>query len=228
MQDRPLTNADELRARFCDRLLELRPRSVLDVGCGAGGVLARCESAGIGAVGVEADPRSAGAAAVIADAARLPFPDASFDWVALRHVPHHLRDPGAGIAEALRVCESGALVAEPWFDPEIESQRVARRVDEWLKRQHRRVGRIHGPNLSPAELIALAPGELGVEADVAIALRLRPRPLDELTAEAEPLLAGLPPDHPERRAYERLLREIDGAGWSFNGSAIVTMRLRRR
>src|SRR5262249_15994716 len=46
---------------------------------------------------------------VLADAKQLPFPDDSFGAVISNSIVHHIPDPRAVFAEAVRVCESGGL-----------------------------------------------------------------------------------------------------------------------
>src|SRR4029079_1327620 len=45
------------------------------------------------------------------EAQRLPFPDSSFDLTTCQTLLIHLPDPGAAIAEMLRVTKPGGLVA---------------------------------------------------------------------------------------------------------------------
>ena len=49
---------------------------------------------------------------VLADTARLPFADNSFDVVGVRSGLHHLEDPPAGLAEMFRVCRVGCFFIE--------------------------------------------------------------------------------------------------------------------
>ena len=49
----------------------------------------------------------------------------------------HLADERPAFAEALRVARTGVVVAEPRFDPDMPSQRVADRADQ---RQHGQAG----------------------------------------------------------------------------------------
>jgi ubiquinone/menaquinone biosynthesis C-methylase UbiE len=101
------------------RFAEQRGRRVLEIGCGAGGDLARFASAGAFATGVDLSPRSlalvrrrfdiAGLPVDlrVADAEALPFPDVTFDLVYSWGVLHHTPDTGRAIAEAFRVLVPG-------------------------------------------------------------------------------------------------------------------------
>ncbi|MDI4666674.1 class I SAM-dependent methyltransferase [Xanthobacter autotrophicus] len=106
---------------------ELRPGRLLDLGCGGGHVsFAASPFAGevvaydlsadmLGAVAVEAEQR--GLANVVTRqgvAERLPFADASFDFVATRYSAHHWRNVPAAMGEARRVlkAEGRAMVMD--------------------------------------------------------------------------------------------------------------------
>jgi SAM-dependent methyltransferase len=226
-------NTSWLRVRFAARLLAERPSSVLDVGAGAGALLATLRAAGVRARGTEVAAPSVAALvadgfdAVQADATRLPFADGAFDWVAMRHVPHHLDDPAAGVREALRVARRGLLVAEPWYDERIPSQSVALAVENWCKREERRAGRVHGENIPAADLLAFAgvdleePAQLTV--DITHHLCLRRRSTADVLAEVEPWLARLAPAAPERAQWLALAERIALDGVSWNGSAVVAI-----
>jgi SAM-dependent methyltransferase len=98
-----------------------RDRDVLDVGCGAGLDLVRLAGAGARASGIDISRASlllahqyletAGSRAILvqADAARLPFSDASFDLVLCHGVLPFAPDPGAIVAECRRVLREGGL-----------------------------------------------------------------------------------------------------------------------
>ena len=225
-------NYTYLRQRFVECLLSHDPASVLDVGCGDGHLLRRCEGLGIEALGLEATDESVGAlvqeglTVVRGVAERIPNPDGSWDWVTLRHVPHHVADPAAALAEAMRVCRSGILVAEPWFDPRFPSQRNALGADRWLKRQHRRTGMVHEDALDLAALLDALPAGIAGNVDVDVVLRLRARLRQDLVEEAEPLLAALDSTDPDRAAYAELMEAIERDGLSWNGSVMVAVLAR--
>lgn len=105
----------------------LRPGlTVLDVGSGAGTItadLAEMVAPGRLVAVERTDPalaltrdevRERGLETVdgiVADAARLPFPDGSFDVVHAHQVAQHLQDPVAALAEWRRVCAPDGLLA---------------------------------------------------------------------------------------------------------------------
>lgn len=220
-----------LLERFLQRLLLLDPASVLDVGCGAGALLRGCASRGIAARGVEASAErvaalhSEGLSVEHASATQLPFDDGEFEWVTLRHVPHHLADPRAALHEAARVASRGLLIAEPWFDTTLPSQRVALDYDRWLKVEHRRGGMLHGDCMGAADLIAALPGAAREELELETVLRLRARTVEDLLAEASPYLAELGEESESSQALEVLLQRARAEGLSWNGSLLLLARL---
>lgn len=114
--------------RFRGRLAELarleRGQSVLDVGCGTGGLVQAAKGfvgAGGTVAGIDPSPemvararRKAAGAGVdarfeVATIQALPFPDATFDAVLSSLMLHHLTDEGRaqGLAEVARVLKPG-------------------------------------------------------------------------------------------------------------------------
>jgi SAM-dependent methyltransferase len=85
---------------------------VLDVGCGEG-ELARYlpDGAWVGLDNSQTMLDRAPAGAVRGEATALPFPDESFDGVAILYVLYHLSDPRLALAEARRVMRPGGLIA---------------------------------------------------------------------------------------------------------------------
>ncbi len=122
---------DRRRARFLahiaraeargEAIASLLPTSgtILEVGCGTGGLLAASARAGLAIVGADiatrwlvvarrrlAD-RALSVPLIGAQAERLPWPDASFDAVVADSVLEHLDDPSTALREWLRVVRPG-------------------------------------------------------------------------------------------------------------------------
>ena len=93
--------------------------SLLDVGCGDGGVarLLRRRVGAVTAVDIEGSQRwvpEHGLTFQVADAEQLPFGDSSFDLVHSKDSLHHMDDPARGLAEYRRVLRppGTALIVE--------------------------------------------------------------------------------------------------------------------
>ncbi len=216
--------AKRLFDHFVCRLLELGPRSVLDVGTGSGRLLRILRERDIPCLGVDPLlPDATEPGMVKGDAAHLPFGDTSFDWLVLRHVPHHLPKLEEALAACGRVAKKGVLLSEPWFDGSEEEQRVAERWDLWEKRQHERAGMLHKPVLSAGALRRALPlGDFDIETEHYRHHRLIP--LDVIEARAKPLLELLPQGHADRAEWEAIRRDIQKWGLSYNGTLIMTLR----
>jgi SAM-dependent methyltransferase len=209
--------------RFARRLIELRPASVLDVGCGRGALVSLLTNSGIPATGVDSAASGEDPQIIRADAVKLPFADCAFEWVTLRHVPHHLADLPTALTECARVARTGLLIAEPWFDLGDDRQRVAERWDRWWKRRHESAGEVHRPCVSDAELAAtLRSGDFDIEAEHY--RHVANIPINEIEELSKPLLDALSRDHPERAEYAVIMQEIASRGFTYNGTLIMTVR----
>lgn len=104
-------------ALLCPR----RGARLLDVSCGGGQLVALARRRGLEAVGVDfapsatAETRRRGGRAVVGDGQRLPFPDASFDYLTHLGSLEHYARPEDGAAEVRRVLrpDGVALVLLP-------------------------------------------------------------------------------------------------------------------
>lgn len=225
-------NARWLKRRYQAFLFEAEPRSILDVGCGAGDLLREAARRDVSATGLDAAGprldacRADGLTVTEGSAYDLPFDDESFDWVAMRHVPHHLEDPARAFAEALRVARSGFLVAEPWFDTTLASQRAAIHLDVWEKTQHRRRGMYHSEVHELDALLAFANASDAWTVEVERHLWLHDRSIPEFEREARELLNELPEDAEQASELDRLLDRLRADALTWNGS--LCLRWRRR
>jgi ubiquinone/menaquinone biosynthesis C-methylase UbiE len=93
-----------------------------------------------------------------ANAARLPFADASFDLVFCRAAVHHFAEPGAQVGEMARVCRPGGRVV--LLDMVAPSAAVRARFDEL----HRWIDPSHASCLLEDELGALLQRCVGARA----------------------------------------------------------------
>jgi SAM-dependent methyltransferase len=180
---------------------------VLDVATGAGGfipLLAAALKSHAGFTGIDTNPEALAEARrahpeadfEVADAARLPFPDADFDTVAISNSLHHLPDPAAAFREMKRVLGSGGafIVREMYRDRQTAAQLTHVLAHDWWAEVNTRLGESHRPSYTRAEVIALVTG-IGLE-NLAV---------DEfVAADADPL------DPEDIAAFARRNREVLG------------------
>ena len=211
---------------FVLRLLELRPDSMLDIGTGRGLLLTRMGHAGVDAVGLEyADKKPEQDVRIVrADAAHLPFADDSFQWVTLRHVPHHLPDLPAALKECVRVAQAGLLIAEPWFDLTDERQQISERWDRWWKRQHERAGGVHRPCQSVTDLKQALP-EGGFDIEYEQYRHEVEIPPDAIAEMSQAELEALPDDDPDVAEYAEIMEAVRSTGFTYNGTQILCVHL---
>jgi SAM-dependent methyltransferase len=110
---------------------EVRPRQVLEVGCGPGELSARiAEELGADVEAVDLSPRMVELArsrrvrAQVADVQELPFPDESFDCAVAAWMLYHVPDVDRGVSELHRVLRPGArLVAVTNYSDHLKELR---------------------------------------------------------------------------------------------------------
>lgn len=136
--------ADPVRTVLLDATRTGPGTRLLDVGCGSGELLALASARGAHARGVDAAPgmialartRAPAADVRVADAARLPWPDASVDVVTVVATLHLVEDADAALAEAARVLVPGGLLAVAGWaeaarnDVDVLAAAVARADDD--------------------------------------------------------------------------------------------------
>ena len=104
------------------KVAEVRPLSILDVGCGDGRIASLYGAPEV--VCIDSSQASVAAAAErgldarLADARELPFPDASFDVVTCNHTLYHVGDRERALAEIGRVLRPGGRFAGIYNTPE--------------------------------------------------------------------------------------------------------------
>lgn len=215
------------RAHFVERLLALAPRSVLDVGCGTGGLLASLKGRVAELHGIDTDParvaeaRAAGLDVAPGDAYTLPFGAQSIDIVTFQYVPHHLADWPRALAEALRVARHGVLVIEGWYDRSIPSQETAAQLEAWSKAIDRATGMVHENYPSAGQLVASLPSRYRVEQRTHLVLRMRA--LEDVARESEAQLAKLPAPDKARAALRSHLAAARQTGVSYEGVTILSV-----
>ena len=120
--------------------LHLGPdEALLEIGCGEGGNLHHLRGRGRLRVGIDFSPEKAAFAAryadahsLVADAAQLPFPTASFDAVLIRDLLHHVNDRVRVLSEARRVLRTGGrltLIEPNALSPLILLQAAVQRAE---------------------------------------------------------------------------------------------------
>lgn len=102
-------------------IAEVRPTSILDVGCGDGAIPSTYTAPEVVCVdGSEAPVEAARARGLdvhLADAQSPPFDDDSFDVVTANHMLYHVLDPDRALAEFLRVLRPGGRFAGIYNTP---------------------------------------------------------------------------------------------------------------
>jgi ubiquinone/menaquinone biosynthesis C-methylase UbiE len=98
--------------------IDVRGRTVLDVGCGDGALVRALRDAGADALGVDLDVTRAREVDpegryLEGGAERLPLEDASVDIATLMRSLHHVPDPSTAFPELRRVVRGEVYIAEP-------------------------------------------------------------------------------------------------------------------
>jgi SAM-dependent methyltransferase len=217
------------KRELLSRIAATSPKSLLDIGCGEGALLRAV--AGLGCadcVGLEIDEtviasrQAVGLNVHLGRAEALPFEDKSFDVVVFDDVAHHVEYLPQALTEAARVACRSILVLDPWYDVAIASQQVARDFDLWTKMIDRRLGLVHNPNPSAAELALplLAIGGFQIVYDYR--LILQPVPLAKIEATARAQLALIDNDPLLTSNFDALMDQARLHGFSDDGALLFS------
>jgi SAM-dependent methyltransferase len=224
------TPHDRYRRQFLDQLLESRPDSVLDVGCGGGGLIRELTERGCRTAGIEFDrakvdeATKAGLNVQTGRGEALPFAANSFDAVTFQFVTHHLENLDQGLREAMRVARKAVFVLDGWHDVTVESHRVAADFDAWSKAIDRQTGMIHNECPSPAALIAPLSGAEGISLQYGLHLYLRPLTVESIRSAGQAQLARIADDGMAARRLGEILRRAEKHGVSDDGAVILVAR----
>ena len=155
-----MTAEEFYQQSFRAEILAQAPRSLCDIGAGAGALVGHLQSLGISALGVEpdsaraADGKARGLDLRAGTAEALPFADASFDVVTFENSLHHVADIDRALAEAARIARRAIVILDPWFDLSIPSQATADRFERVLKRADRATGMVHWDPIAAGSIVA--------------------------------------------------------------------------
>lgn len=219
---------ERYRQQFREKILALRPSTVLDVGCGDGALIRFLRDKGIAATGVESDPSlvepGTGAGVVRGRAESLPFDDASVDMVVSEFSLHHFEDFDAAVAECLRVARRHVLFLDGWYDPTIASQQAAHAFDRWMKSIDRAAGETHNDVLD-AERIAEAASFAGARVSFSyenwlVLEPMDPAKFDRLHGESLTKSGG---DPDARAGFDHVASLVDRDGISEDGALFAAL-----
>src|SRR3954469_16748684 len=101
--------------------IDLRGKTVVDIGCGDGAFVRALAGAGADALGIEVSEHAVAVARErdpahryeLGGAERLPLEDGSVDVATLMRSLHHVPDPNAAFPELRRVVRGEVYIAEP-------------------------------------------------------------------------------------------------------------------
>ncbi|HEY1961369.1 MAG TPA: class I SAM-dependent methyltransferase [Rhizomicrobium sp.] len=219
---------DVYRPKFEEMIFALRPRSVLDVGCGQGAFLGRAAARGIAATGIDVREdrvsvcREAGLDVRCAEADRLPFEDGSFDCVSMALVAHHLPSLRSALAEALRVGRRGVFAIDPWYDETIPSQRSKAELERWMKRVDRKKGGVNNGPLTAGDFVDTL-GDTDCTVEICHRLLLRGETLADAGEKYASQLDGLDTTTPFRDELDALLERAATTGLTTDGAIMLAI-----
>ena len=221
---------DHYRRQFREKILALKPKSVLDVGCGDGALIRFLQNQGVEATGLDTDPdsveqlQSLGLDITQGRAENLPMQGSSVDMVVSEFSLHHFEDFGAAVADCMRVARKHVLFLDGWYDPTVASQNNACTFDRWMKSIDRKAGEIHNDVLSAGGIWEAVLGS-GQTVDFQYENWLQLMPMDQAKFErlCDESLGKCADDPDVKRILIRLKANIDRHGISEDGALFAAL-----
>jgi SAM-dependent methyltransferase len=220
------------RRKLLEELVALKPRRVLEVGCGGGGFLRSAAGLDAELHGIDPDEsslpalRSEGFSVELGRAERLDHPDKHFDAVVFCFTAHHIEDWHRAMLEAMRVGRA-VLILDPWYETGICSQAVAATFDRWCKAIDRATGMVHNDCMSAERLLAPVRDQLGVlEIDINYLLVLHELGLERMLELASAQLRKAEEETQWGPGLDAIIAEGQLHGFSDDGAILLSVSRR--
>ncbi len=145
------------------------PTQVLDLGAGAGALVAELTDAGVNATGIEHSSQALERAredGISVEEGHIDGPTTVFpsaEWIAIRHVLHHVENPARVLLRASAAAEVGIIAAEPFADECFPRFEWTKRLEALTRRLDRRSGMHHEPDLTVSEIVSMVPSDWSIE-----------------------------------------------------------------
>lgn len=221
------------RQKLLEEIVALRPKRILEVGCGGGSFLRNAAKIGAELHGVDPDPalieplRQEGFSVEVGRAEQLAYADNSFDVVVFSYTAHHIEDWDMALKESLRVAQSVAIL-DPWYDITIPSQAMAARLDQWSKTIDRATGMVHKDCMSAATLLEPLRDRLPMlDVRYDYMLILRPTDISEIRQYVHEQLKKVPDAQRWTAGADSLLADVEANGCSEDGAVLMRISQRR-
>ena len=217
------------RARLLHEVAALKPRRVLEVGCGAGAFLRSAVGLGAELHGIDPDEslltalRDEGFSVQRGLAERLDYPDDSFDVVVFSFTAHHVADWRAAMREAMRVGRA-VVILDPWYETGIPSQALAAHFDRWCKALDRATGMVHNDCMPAAALLEPVLDQLPLlDVNVNYLLVLQELGVERMLQLADEQLQKLEQPAQWQSALNTMVAEARLRGFSDDGAVLLSV-----
>lgn len=217
------------RQRLLQEIAVLKPRRVLEVGCGGGGFLRSAASLGAELHGVDPDDASVAAlrregfSAVQGRAERLEYRDSHFDVVVFCFTAHHIENWHESMLEAMRVGQA-VLILDPWYETGIPSQVVAAGFDRWCKAIDRATGMVHNDCMTAEQLLEPVSDQLhSLKLGINYLLALHELGLERMLELADEQLRKAEQQAPWRPSLDALVAEARLHGFTDDGAVLLSV-----